>query len=88
MAGHTKPLSAPSRQVGGDHYAAMDLQPIQVIESWVKYWPREISWHLGNVVKYVGRCGRKDDSTVEIEKAIHYLERARDVLKRSGEIAP
>ena len=76
-------LPPPNRQVGGDHYASMTLQPIQVIESWLPGWPREISWHLGNVVKYMGRIGRKQSSNPvqEIDKAIHYLERAREVLQ-------
>lgn len=68
----------PTRQVGGEHYAEMELEPIQVIEAWSKTWPPHLVYHFGNVVKYVGRCGRKNGVSMreDLLKAIHYLERA------------
>ena len=33
-----------------------------------------LSFHLGNVVKYVCRAGFKDDDIEDLNKAIHYLQ--------------
>lgn len=53
------------------HYANLDPEPIDVIESW------ELGFHRGQVVKYVARAGKKDPAkTVEdLKKARFYLNR-------------
>lgn len=46
------------------------IQPIDVIEDW------KLDYHLGQVVKYVARAGRKGPIKEDLEKAKWYLERA------------
>ncbi len=63
------------RQVGGDHYMTMGLQPIDVMES--VFSPAEIrGFYLGNMLKYTMRAGRKPGSAAseDIGKARHYAE--------------
>ena len=53
------------------HYGGADnpYEVIKVIEAW------GLNFHLGNTVKYVARCGKKDDEIQELKKAKFYLER-------------
>lgn len=55
------------------HYGGDDnpYEAIKVIEAW------ELNFHLGNVVKYVSRAGRKDPATEleDLKKALWYLQR-------------
>lgn len=52
------------------HYQTKNgLEVIDVIESF------DLGFNLGNVVKYVLRCGKKDLDIQELEKAKWYLER-------------
>ena len=63
------------RQVGGDHYLVMGLQPIDVIEA--VFSPAEVrGFYLGNIVKYTLRAGRKPGAVAaeDIGKARHYAE--------------
>lgn len=59
------PVSHPS------HYTSGGIEVIDAIEAW------SLGFHLGNVVKYVARAGKKDPArTVEdLKKARWYLER-------------
>ena len=54
-----------------DHYGGKDnpYEAIKVIEAW------GLGFHLGNVVKYISRTGKKDDPLQELKKAQWYLER-------------
>jgi len=45
-------------------------EPIDVIEDW------QLSFHLGCVLKYLSRAGRKGDRLIDLEKARWYLDRA------------
>lgn len=45
------------------------FEPLEVILDW------ELSYCLGNVVKYVARAGRKDDVIIDLRKAQFYLAR-------------
>ena len=52
------------------HYAeGRQYEPIAVIEDW------ELSYHLGNALKYISRAGRKDDIVQDLRKAAWYLDR-------------
>jgi len=55
------------KQVGGDHYQRMKIQPIEYIVE------NDIPYREGNVIKYVSRHKFKNGKA-DIEKAIHYLE--------------
>ena len=51
------------------HYTFSAIEPIDVIEAW------RLGFHLGNVVKYVARAGRKGDRLQDLMKARWYLDR-------------
>jgi hypothetical protein len=51
------------------HYRAGGIEAIDVIEAW------HLGFHLGNVVKYVSRAGRKGDAKEDLLKARWYLDR-------------
>jgi hypothetical protein len=54
-----------------DHYGGADnpYEAIKVVEAW------GLGFHLGNVVKYVSRAGKKGDELEDLKKARWYLER-------------
>ena len=58
---------------GGDK----TYEVIKVLEAW------NLDFHLGNVVKYVYRAGKKDADTEikDLEKAKWYIQRKIDLLK-------
>lgn len=58
---------AIKRQVGGDHYKSMVIQPIEYI---VK---NDIGFAEGNVIKYVSRWKNKN-GIADLKKAMHILE--------------
>ena len=67
---------ALKRQVGGDHYQHLPIQPIEFAEA------NELSACEANVVKYVCRWRHKnsgDGSVQDLRKAIHYLELLIDI---------
>lgn len=56
-----------SRQVGGDHYAIMKIQPIEFILA------NELGFCEGNVIKYLCRYKRKN-GLEDLKKARQYLD--------------
>jgi len=62
-----------------DHYGGKDnpYEVIKVIEAW------DLGFHLGNVVKYVYRGGKKEDELQDLEKAEWYLKRKIQKIKES-----
>jgi hypothetical protein len=69
---------ANDRQVGGDHYKSMGVQPWNVVDT----WPIEqrIGYYRGGALKYIMRLGTKDESPIEAGKGLHYLEKLIEVL--------
>lgn len=75
---------ADGKQIGGDHYARMAVQPWEAMEAWM---PREqfCGYLLGSAIAYLARSsaaglsgsrgGRRD-----IEKAAHYLEKLLETM--------
>lgn len=55
------------RQIGGNHYKSMRIQPTTFIEE------NKLGWCEGNAVKYICRHNQKHGEK-DILKAIHYLE--------------
>ena len=52
------------------HYNPGNIEAISVIEDW------NLDFHLGNVVKYICRSGKKDGNEAEdLQKAFWYLQR-------------
>jgi hypothetical protein len=61
------------RQVGGEHYRGMVIQPIEYIMK------NGLGWCEGNAIKYISRYKQKGQKE-DIKKAIHYLEILLDEL--------
>lgn len=58
------------------HYTAdRSIQPLAVIEDW------KLNYHLGNVLKYISRVDRKENTLEDLQKAATYL--AREIERRS-----
>jgi hypothetical protein len=51
------------------HYTFSAIEPIAVIEAWA------LGFHLGNVLKYIARAGRKGSRIDDLRKARWYLDR-------------
>ena len=56
-----------SKQVGGNHYERMQIDPLLYIMA------NEIDWCEGNIIKYVSRYKHKN-GIEDLKKAKHYLE--------------
>ena len=69
---------ANDRQVGGDHYKTMGVQPWNVVDT----WPIEqrIGYYRGGALKYLMRMGSKDESPMEVAKGQHYIQKLLEVL--------
>lgn len=65
--------------INPSYYQQNGIQTIDVIEAW------GLGFCLGNCVKYISRCGKKDsERTIEdLEKARWYLDRHIANLKKS-----
>ena len=59
------------------HYGGENnpYEAIKVIEAW------DLNFNLGNVIKYVSRSDRKNNTVEDLEKAAWYLNRAIQNLK-------
>lgn len=55
------------RQVGGQHYKSMKIQPIEFIQA------NNLGFEEGNAVKYICRWKNKN-GVQDLEKAIHYIQ--------------
>jgi hypothetical protein len=51
-------------------------EAIKVIEAW------NANFNIGNVLKYISRCGKKDVEIQELEKAAWYLNREIENRKK------
>lgn len=67
-------INKPSHYCEGRKY-----EPIDVIKDW------DLNFNLGNVVKYISRVGRKDDSLQELKKARVYLNHEIKYLENKNE---
>ena len=71
--------TANAKQVAGEHYMKMDIEPWNVIDTWPV--EQRIGFYRGNALKYIMRMGTKDERRQEIEKAGHYIEKLTEVLQ-------
>ena len=60
-------MSATDRQVGGNHYRLMAIQPTEYILA------NGLNWCEANIVKYVSRW-REKGGVDDLRKVIHYAE--------------
>ena len=78
-------LSDDKKQVGGSHYAEMQIQPWDVMRSMQDADPERFlpfQWHLlFTALKYIMRAGKKGPASEDIAKAQHYLERLQEELR-------
>ena len=71
------PVNKPS------HYAeGRQFETIEVIEDW------QLSYRLGNCVKYISRAGRKGDRKQDLEKALWYLQREIEAIDKPSQYVP
>lgn len=70
---------ANDKQVGGDHYKNMGVEPWDVVDTWPLY--QRIGAYRAGALKYLMRMGAKDEAAQEIGKGLHYLEKLLEVLK-------
>ena len=61
-----------------DYYTDGNIEVIDYIED------KGFGYHLGNVIKYVSRAGKKtEDPLPDLKKAIWYIERYIDYIKKT-----
>lgn len=65
------------KQVGGTHYAKHKIQPWDIIDEY------KLDFYEGNILKYLLRD--KKDRIEDLEKLIHYAEKALENTKKDGE---
>jgi hypothetical protein len=64
-----------------DHYGGESnpYEAIKVIEAW------DLNFHLGNVVKYISRAGKKSENSIEdLKKAEWYLNRYVQFIQKTN----
>lgn len=65
------PVNHPSHYCEGRKY-----EPIDVIEDW------NLGFLTGNALKYISRAGRKNDELEDLAKAVFYLNRRIQQIKK------
>lgn len=70
---------ALSKQVAGNHYKDMPIQPVEFIHA------NALGYFEGNVVKYISRW-RKKGGVADLEKAKHYVELLIELEKKNAKI--
>jgi hypothetical protein len=71
-------LNADDKQVGGNHYKEMPVQPwtvMQIILTHAEF----IGFLKGNIIKYSMRAGHKGAADEDIKKAQHYIEKLKEM---------
>ena len=66
--------TALDRQVQGDYYKSLKIQPIEFITA------NNLSYFQGNVIKYVCRYDKKN-GIEDLKKIIHYCELQIELIK-------
>ena len=91
LAEESYPVDCPTclemrKQVGGDHYASLTIQPWDVMRAISEPDPDRFDpfqWHLlFTALKYAMRAGRKRPAKEDIAKCIHYLEELEKTYDR------
>lgn len=72
---------ANEKQINGDHYKSMSIQPSEFIVR------NNIPWLEANAIKYLCRHSKKG-GIVDLEKAKHYIELAMDEYYTNKPVAP
>jgi hypothetical protein len=72
--------TASERQIGGNHYKTMGIEPWDVVDTWPL--EQQIGYYRGGALKYIMRMGTKDENPQEIAKGQHYIEKLLEVLRK------
>ena len=72
-------MKANDKQVGGQHYKQMGVEPWDVVDTWPI--DQQIGYYRGGALKYIMRMGTKDEQIQEIGKARHYMDKLIEVLE-------
>lgn len=72
-------MTANEKQVGGQHYKQMGVEPWDVVDTWPI--EQQIGYYRGGALKYIMRMGTKDEQIQEIGKARHYMDKLIEVLE-------
>jgi hypothetical protein len=67
-------MSPFDKQVGGDHYKDLAIQPFEFIER------NNLGYGVGNVIKYLCRY-KKKGGIEDLQKARHYIDLLIDLEK-------
>lgn len=70
-------IGADQRQVSGNHYKDMPIQPWAIMEA-VLTREEWLGFLKGNILKYSMRAGRKEGSD-DAGKALHYMQKLKEV---------
>jgi hypothetical protein len=64
-----------------EHYGGKEnpYEAIKVIEAW------DLDFCLGNVIKYISRAGKKNNTIEDLKKAKFYLERKINQIENNNE---
>lgn len=73
-------MSANAKQISGDHYVKMQVQPWDVMQS-VLTREEFVGFLKGNIIKYAMRQGKKDGSD-DGGKAQHYREKLAEITQQ------
>lgn len=79
---HAAATLASARQVAGDHYKQMGVQPWDVVDTWPL--DQRIGYYRGGALKYIMRMGAKDENAQEVAKGQHYIEKLLEVLREKA----
>ena len=71
-------IKPDDRQVGGNHYKDMAIQPWTVMQA-VLTEEEFIGFLKGNIIKYAMRQGRKLGAGDDADKARHYLAKLEEM---------
>jgi hypothetical protein len=69
-----KPQTANLRQVGGEHYVGLSVEPWEAMEAWMTK-DEFIGFLKGNIIKYLAREKNAND----LDKAGHYMQKLLEV---------
>lgn len=68
-------MTTLDKQIDGDHYQKMGIQPWEIIEkNNLDYWE-------GAALKYLLRW-RKKDGIIDLDKIIHYIEHIKSLAQK------
>jgi hypothetical protein len=62
-----------------EHYQYSPIQPIDVIDAW------ELDFYLGSVIKYISRFKKKGKPLEDLEKALWFLNKELEILRKKHE---